>query len=133
VLKKTLLVTEKPWGVEEVWADTAYYKGKFLTINGGHRLSRKYHLSRHHTVCVMTGELTIEAGPTHTGGDITKITLSPNETYHLPSGQIHRFCAEDGPVKIVEVSQAGTTHYVRVEDDYDRITNLPGRIPHSTK
>ena len=131
--KTRVRTTEKPWGTEETWADTPYYKGKILTINGGHRLSRKYHRHRMHTITVVTGVLTIEAGPTYHGGDITKIEINEGEAYHLPTGQIHRFCAEGRTVRLIEVSQAGTSDYVRVEDDYDRITNLPQPLPHSTK
>ena len=124
---------EKPWGLEEKWADTPYYKGKFLTIEAGHRLSRKYHRYRTHSICVLDGTLTIESGPTVTGGEIETITVETNQAFHLPSGQIHRFCAEAGRVRIVEVSQSGTSDYVRVEDDYDRITNLPEQLRSSDK
>ena len=86
-----------------------------------------------HTITVVSGVLTIEAGPTRPGGDVIKIEVAEGEAYHLPSGHIHRFCAEGTAVRLIEVSQGGASDYVRVEDDYDRITNLPGRIPHSTK
>ena len=131
--KSRVITTEKPWGLEETWADSPYYKGKILTINSGHRLSRKYHRHRTHTITVVSGVLTIEAGPTHQGGDIVKIEVAEGEAYHLPSGQVHRFCAEGTAVRLIEVSQGGASDYVRVEDDYDRISNLPGNIPHSTK
>lgn len=86
-----------------------------------------------HTITVMTGTLTIEAGPTYHGDEITHIEIREGEAYHLPTGQIHRFCAEGDTVRLIEVSQAGNSDYIRVEDDYDRITNLPRRLPHSTK
>ena len=124
---------EKPWGLEETWADTPYYKAKFITINEGHRLSRKYHRSRTHTISVLSGSLTIEAGPTVAGGEIKTHNIGPGSTYHLPSGQIHRFCADGETVRVVEVSQAGTEDYIRVEDDYDRITNIPAPLPASPK
>ena len=130
---KPFIKFEKPWGLEEVWAETPYYKGKFLTIEAGHRLSRKYHRSRTHTITVLTGELTLEVGPVTAGGEIKTHNVTPGTSVLLPTGQIHRFCAEGGTVRIVEVSSAGTTDYVRVEDDYDRITNIPPRIKRSLK
>lgn len=131
--KKKIEAVEKPWGREETWADTPYYRGKFLTIDAGHRLSRKYHRSRIHTVAVVSGVLTIEVGPRFHGDQIIPVDVKEGESYDLPSGQIHRFCAETGTVRLVEVSQGGVTDYIRVEDDYDRITNLPEILKHSDK
>ena len=33
----------KPWGSEEIWAETDAYIGKILTIRQGHRLSLQHH------------------------------------------------------------------------------------------
>ena len=38
---------EKPWGHEEIWAETENYLGKLLFIRAGHRLSLQ-HLSLIH-------------------------------------------------------------------------------------
>ena len=37
------LITNKPWGYEELWAQTPDYLGKILHINKGERLSLQYH------------------------------------------------------------------------------------------
>ena len=122
---------EKPWGLERVWATNPQYKAKFLTIDKNHRLSRKYHLSRDHTLYVLEGSLTVECGPNAEGDEITVVQLSEGETFNLYHNEVHRLCAGDSGVSLIEVSNGGSGDYIRVEDDYGRIDplNLPGRIP----
>jgi len=47
-------------------------------------------------------------------------TLMPGETFHVKSGQIHRFCADERPVVIIEVSTPELDDVVRISDDYSR-------------
>ena len=107
--------------------------GKILTIHGGHRLSRKYHRVKNHTIRILSGTLTLEVGPRVTGGDITVLKLVPGEAYYLQSRTIHRFCAEDRDVVLVEVSNQGASDSVRLEDDYRRIRQIPDRGRQSEK
>jgi D-lyxose ketol-isomerase len=130
---RSLNITEKPWGVEELWASTHTYVGKFLYIKGGHRLSRKYHKTKNHSIKVLEGTLTLEAGPRFEGDLVETLLLSPGTAYYLAPRTIHRFCAPSGDVKIVEVSVAGPDDSVRLEDDYRRITDIPERGPQSDK
>ena len=53
---------EKPWGKEEIWAETEKYVGKFLYINVNEMLSRQYHEVKEETICVVEGILKLEIG-----------------------------------------------------------------------
>jgi len=130
---KDLHITEKPWGHEEIWANTSRYIGKILVIKSGHRLSRQYHRVKEETILVLEGVLTCESGPYHEGDTIHIYTMKAGEIFHVPSGTIHRFCAEEGDVRLVEVSTPETQDLVRLEDDYRRITDISKPPPNSGK
>jgi len=127
------IVREKPWGTEEIWASTHHSVGKLLTIRAGHRLSRKYHTVKNHTIRILSGILTIEIGPRSMGGAIEYLKLHPGDAYFVGANVIHRFCAEDGEVQLAEVSSQGSSDSVRLEDDYRRIESLPEPAPQSEK
>ncbi len=48
---------EKPWGFEQIWAETEGYVAKILHINPKQRLSLQYHEVKEETVYVMEGTL----------------------------------------------------------------------------
>jgi len=107
----------KPWGYEEIWALTEDYVGKYLYIKDGHRLSRQYHKTKEETVRVLEGILTVEIG------DATSFLsrqLKEGEVYHVTPRTIHRFGADNGDVRMVEVSTPHLEDVVRLEDDYAR-------------
>jgi mannose-6-phosphate isomerase len=112
---------QKPWGHEEIWAETASYVGKVLTINPGHRLSRQYHVQKEETFRVLSGSLILEIGQ---GETMQVFTLEVGDSYHCPPGTIHRMiCDVDDPhaVQVLEVSTNHLDDVVRLEDDYKRI------------
>ena len=131
--KRTASHRVKPWGTEEIWASTPQNVGKILTIHGGHRLSRKYHRIKSHTIRILSGILTLEVGPRVEGGEIDVLKLAPGDAYYLESRTIHRFCAEGRDVVLVEVSNQGASDSVRLEDDYRRIRQIPDRTRQSEK
>ena len=108
---------DKPWGHEEIWAQTPHYLGKMLYINSGHRLSRQYHEKKVETIQILMGTLTLEIGE---GLDMVSHHLGYGDTFHIPVGTVHRMCAYDGNVKLVEVSTSYPNDVVRLEDDYAR-------------
>ena len=124
---------EKPWGHEEVWAQGSVYAGKILVIKKGHRLSRQYHRVKEETIMVLDGVLICEEGPRQPGEDLIRHVMSPGEIFHVTPGTIHRFCAEEGDVRLVEVSSHQTEDVVRLEDDYRRIEDFPEPLPESWK
>tara|TARA_B100001094_G_C18186658_1_gene804256 strand:- start:3627 stop:3962 length:336 start_codon:yes stop_codon:yes gene_type:complete len=108
-------IVKKPWGHEEIWAETKDYVGKILVINPGHRLSKQYHQEKEETIYVMEGILV------NYDKDDNKKLYYPGDTIHVAVGQIHRFGAtEKRYAKIVEVSTNHLSDVVRLEDDYDR-------------
>jgi mannose-6-phosphate isomerase len=128
-------IIEKPWGHEEIWAQTSRYAGKILFIKKGHRLSRQYHRVKEETIMVQEGVLTCEEGPRSEGETIIRHTLLPGDVFHVRPGTIHRFCAEETDVRLVEVSTAEIQDVVRLEDDYRRIDpdDIPTYPPQSDK
>jgi mannose-6-phosphate isomerase len=113
-------IVQKPWGHEEIWAETDNYVGKILVINPGHRLSRQYHNLKEETFRVLSGQLILEIGE---GDKIKVFVLLPEESYHCHPGTIHRMICDHGssePVKVLEVSTNHLDDVVRLEDDYNR-------------
>ena len=112
----TNIVTKKPWGHEELWASTDGYVGKILFIKKGHRLSRQYHVVKEETIMVLEGMLYIEIGE---NGE-QQMYLPAGYTFHVEPKTVHRFCAVDQDVRLVEVSTPHLQDVVRLEDDYNR-------------
>ena len=81
---------EKPWGHEEIWAETDRYAGKFLIIEKGHKLSRQYHERKDESICVLDGVLDLEIGQ---GDGIEVRKMKPGDAFHVTPGTVHRFCA----------------------------------------
>ena len=53
------VIINKPWGHEEIWAQTHDYVGKILHINEGQRLSLQYHREKEETIRVLSGTLEV--------------------------------------------------------------------------
>ncbi len=132
-MRKKAAIIDKPWGHEEIWAQSSRYAGKILVINKGHRLSRQYHRVKEETIMVLEGTLVCEEGPTEIGGEVKRHIMGPGEIFHVRPGTIHRFCAEETNVRLVEVSTSETADVVRLEDDYRRVTDIPQEIKTSGK
>lgn len=109
-------IVDKPWGHEEIWAETSRYAGKFLIIRSGEMLSRQFHERKEETICVLSGELALEIG--HGPDEVRR--MGPGETFHVTPGTVHRFCAPWGDVRLVEVSTPELDDVVRLADKYVR-------------
>lgn len=109
---------KKPWGYEEIWAETDRYVGKYLYIDAGHRLSRQYHNIKTETIRVLEGELILETQSE--GGEPEERSLTRGDVFHVSPGTIHRFGARDTNVVLVEVSTPELDDVVRLQDDYKR-------------
>tara|TARA_R110000803_G_scaffold63368_7_gene124003 strand:+ start:604 stop:945 length:342 start_codon:yes stop_codon:yes gene_type:complete len=109
---------EKPWGYEEVWAETDKYVGKILTILPNHRLSLQYHEKKEETIYVLEGKLIVWVSDDETG----KFIFNKGTVYHVKPGQVHRFGAPSGnqPTRLLEVSTPELEDVVRLADDYER-------------
>lgn len=107
----------KPWGYEEIWAETARYVGKILFIEKGKRLSYQYHEKKEETILVLEGTLKVDF---EKNGKRRRIQLKAGETFHNPPRQKHRFIAIEN-CKLVEVSTPHLDDVVRLEDDFGRV------------
>jgi hypothetical protein len=109
-------IVQKPWGYEEIWAETDRYLGKILHINSGHKLSRQYHEIKCETIRVLSGTLHLELG---SEGEVD-LVLNVGQVYDIKPGTVHRFCAKDTDVELLEVSTPEINDVVRLSDDYAR-------------
>jgi len=110
---------EKPWGHEEIWAETEDYVGKRMFINPGQRMSLQYHEIKEETIFVLAGTLRIWSS----NDDSQYLDLRPGESYHVIPKEIHRFgCPNNSPyaTSIMEVSTPHLKDVVRLADDYNR-------------
>ena len=106
---------EKPWGKEVIWASTKDYVGKILIIEKNSQLSLQYHSKKTETILLVSGDLVIR------GEDGVELAcLKPGGSYHIAPNTIHRFCALDTTVTLIEVSTPELDDVVRIEDDYGR-------------
>jgi mannose-6-phosphate isomerase-like protein (cupin superfamily) len=113
-------IVDKPWGHEEIWAETDSYVGKVLVINPGHRLSRQYHNLKEESFRVLSGTLILEIGSKEV---LRTFIMEAGDCYHCAPGTIHRMICdieEDEAVKVLEVSTNHLDDVVRLEDNYNR-------------
>ena len=107
----------KPWGHEEIFAETEHYVGKILFIRTGEALSLQYHEIKEETLRVLEGELDLFSGP-----DIERLEchhLGPGAVFHVPPGTLHRMVAVTDCL-LLEVSTNHLDDVVRLEDRYGR-------------
>jgi len=120
---KTARKVEKPWGHEEIFAETAQYVGKILFIRQGEALSLQYHEVKEETLRVLDGELELV-----TGIDVDQLqsqVIGPETVFHVPPGTLHRMVAVTD-CRLLEVSTTELDDVVRIEDRYGRKgTNAP--------
>ncbi len=88
---------EKPWGHEEIFAETENYVGKILFIRQGEALSLQYHEVKEETLRVLEGALELV-----TGTDVERLEnhrIGPETVFHIPPanpspyGGCHRLLA----------------------------------------
>jgi mannose-6-phosphate isomerase len=109
---------EKPWGGEEIFAETERYVGKILTVRAGHALSLQYHRVKDETMRVLDGSCEIHLGR-QPGGDSEVLILGPGATCHIRPGTVHRLVALVD-VRLIEVSTPELDDVVRLDDRYGR-------------
>jgi mannose-6-phosphate isomerase-like protein (cupin superfamily) len=110
-------VVPKPWGREEIFAETERYAGKLLYISAGQSLSLQYHERKDETLYVLEGEVILLAGDDR--NRLNEMRLGRGESYRIRPGTLHRMRAEQ-PCVLVEVSSPELDDVVRLEDAYGR-------------
>ncbi len=108
---------EKPWGHEEIFAETDAYVGKILFVRAGEALSLQYHEVKEETLRLLDGELELTAGPDRDA--LVTLVLVPGSVFHVPPGLLHRMAARTD-CSILEVSTPQIDDVVRLEDRYGR-------------
>ena len=107
----------KPWGHEEIFAETDAYLGKLLHINAGECLSLQYHERKEETLRVLDGRVIFQTGASEE--DLVDTELKPGDVFHSPPGLRHRMQAMTDCV-LLEVSTAHIDDVVRLADRYGR-------------
>ena len=108
---------EKPWGYEEIFAETNDYVGKLLFVRQGEALSLQYHEVKEETLRVLEGTLDLVTGP-----DIERLEnhqVGPETVFHIPPRTLHRMVAVTDCL-LLEVSTTQLDDVVRLEDRYGR-------------
>ncbi|HCU72434.1 MAG: cupin [Chloroflexi bacterium] len=113
-----MAVVEKPWGRELIYASTELYIGKIIEINEGARLSLQLHEQKDETIYVLDGTLRLVIGDSP--DTLTSRDLSEGVSFRVQTGQVHRYQAPYGSVRVLEVSTPHPNDVVRLEDDYGR-------------
>lgn len=108
---------DKPWGREEIFAETSRYVGKILFIKAGEALSLQYHQVKEETLRVLDGEVEFVAGPDQ--DHLRAHVLGPGEVFHVGPGTLHRMTARTD-CRLLEVSTPELDDVVRLEDRYGR-------------
>lgn len=108
---------EKPWGHEEIWAETERYVGKRLCIRKDHRLSLQYHRVKDESILVVSGRMRLELE--NDAGQLEITELGAGENRRILPGRRHRFCALED-CELIEVSTPELDDIVRLEDDHGR-------------
>ena len=109
---------DKPWGFENIWAETERYVGKILHIQAGKRLSLQFHERKDESILVLNGKLRLELEDDR--GQIQVSELEAGQSRRIPTGRKHRFGAIED-CDLVEVSTPELDDVVRVQDDYGRV------------
>lgn len=114
---------DKPWGHEEIFAETAAYVGKILFIRRGEALSLQYHERKEETLRVLDGSLDLVVG--RDLANLETLHLDAGSVFHIAPGTLHRMIAT-ADCRLLEVSTNHLDDVVRLEDRYGRQgTNEP--------
>lgn len=110
------IITEKPWGHEELLVNGPYVVKK-LHVNKGHKLSLQYHEVKHETLIVLSGNVWLWYGDDRRS--LNGIRLHPGFVEVITPGTVHRIEAEEDSI-ILECSTTELDDVVRLHDDYGR-------------
>ena len=115
--KRPARFVDKPWGHEEIFAETDRYVGKLLVVRAGEALSLQYHESKEETLRMLEGTMrfTVGSDPEH----LQVIDIGPGDVFHVPPGLLHRMEALTD-CTMLEVSTPELDDVVRLEDRYGR-------------
>ena len=111
-----VVVVNKPWGYERIWASSERYVGKILHINAGEELSLQYHNKKDETIHLLSGELVYRVKLGETFDDVK---LKQGESFRVTPGTVHQLRAVTD-CDVLEVSTPELDDLVRISDRYGR-------------
>lgn len=111
-----VVIVDKPWGHERIWARSDRYVGKVLHIRAGQELSLQYHNKKDETVHLLSGELVYRVKLADTLDDVH---LKVGESFRITPGTVHQMLAVTD-CDVLEVSTPETDDIVRISDKYGR-------------
>jgi mannose-6-phosphate isomerase-like protein (cupin superfamily) len=112
-------IVEKPWGGEEIFAETDRYVGKILTVRAGQALSVQYHVVKDETMRVLEGTGELHVGKQPRSEDLEVVAMHAGTVHHIRPGIVHRLVALTD-LRVVEVSTPELDDVVRLSDCYGR-------------
>ncbi|MDQ6718466.1 MAG: cupin domain-containing protein [Gemmatimonadota bacterium] len=111
-----VVVVDKPWGHERIWARSDRYVGKVLHIRAGQELSLQYHNKKDETVHLLSGELVYRV---KIADSLDDVHLKVGESFRITPGTVHQMLAVTD-CDVLEVSTPETDDIVRISDKYGR-------------
>lgn len=112
-----VIIVEKPWGHERIWAHTDRYVGKVLHIKAGHALSVQYHERKDETISLLSGTMIFRVADAD--GELQDLPLEPGQSYHVTAGTVHQMEAVTD-CDVLEASTPDLDDVVRLSDRYGR-------------
>lgn len=91
---------DKAWGHELIHRNDLYCM-KTLYIKSGYSSSQHFHISKHETLLVVSGELTVEFIKDKS---LESVILYPGQALAVCPGFVHQLCAKNGDVELIESS-----------------------------
>ena len=100
---------EKPWGSETWIVNNEKYCGKLLRFNKGSKCSWHYHKIKDEVMYLQSGKLSVITGynPDINHIDNNTFILLPGQSFHVPTGLIHRMEA----LEASELFEFSTQHF----------------------
>mgnify|MGYP001766688412 CR=1 FL=1 len=109
----------KPWGGEEIFAETERYVGKVLTVRAGQALSLQYHEVKDETMRLLEGRCELHVGRQPGSRELEVLEMTPGCSCRIRPGVVHRLVALTD-VQVLEVSTPELDDVVRLDDRYGR-------------
>ena len=112
------ILTEKPWGYEDLIENNNRYVVKKLFMKKGYRCSLQYHNKKKETIYILEGKLRI-LNEAKDGSFSSDHDYVPGQHITIEPGNTHRMTAIEDSLYL-EASTPELDDVVRVEDDYGR-------------
>lgn len=111
------MITNKPWGYEELLSVNDKYAHKLLFMKAGHKCSLQFHQKKVEDFYVISGKMLFTYGDSQ--DSLQQIELGPGGRFIIPAGMIHRMEAIED-ILYIEASTPELDDVTRLEDSYGR-------------